>query len=87
MEKLKTVYICQQCGKKAEMVWGNARTVRPGTVFSGAGVTETKASTASDKNTTPPKELSQLAFEAFERFPGPSANSTVYWAAGLYRGL
>jgi len=34
-------------------------------------VTETKASTHQIKNTTPPKELSQLAFEAFKRFPVP----------------
>jgi len=67
MEKLKTVLYLQQCGQgKPENGWGNARTVRPWNSFSGAGgYRDQSPVTRQIKNTTPPKELSQLAFEAF----------------------
>jgi len=54
--------------------------------FSGAGVTETKASTRQIKNTAPPKELSQLAFEAFERFPVPISEFNRVLGGALCRG-
>ena len=49
-------------------------------------VTETKASTRQIKNTTPPKELSQLAEEALDRFPVPISEFNRVLGGGIVPG-
>ena len=86
MEKSRTVYICQQCGKESLKWLGKCPNCQAWNSFLEQVVTETKASTRQIKNTAPPKELSQLAVEAFERFPVPISEFNRVLGGGIVPG-
>ena len=71
MEKSRTVFICQQCGKESLKWLGKCPNCQAWNSFLEQVVAEPAKRTHQIKSTTPPKELSQLGIDLFERFPIP----------------
>jgi DNA repair protein RadA/Sms len=68
MEKSRTVYICQQCGKESLKWIGKCPNCQAWNSFLEQVITESKAAARQIKNTAKPRELSDLNIEVFDRF-------------------
>ena len=86
MEKSRTVYICQQCGKESLKWLGKCPNCQAWNSFLEQVVTEPTTHPRQIKNTTPPKELSQLTVDAFERFPIPISEFNRVLGGGIVPG-
>jgi DNA repair protein RadA/Sms len=86
MEKSRTAYICQQCGKESLKWVGKCPNCLAWNSFLEQVVAEPTKRTHHTKSTTTPKELSQLAFEAFERFPIPMSEFNRVLGGGIVPG-
>jgi DNA repair protein RadA/Sms len=68
MEKTRTVYVCQQCGKESLKWVGKCPNCQAWNSFLEQVITEAKGNAPQIKNTPKPRELSQLSLEVFDRF-------------------
>lgn len=68
MEKTRTVYVCQQCGKESLKWVGKCPNCQAWNSFLQQVITEAKGNAPQIKNTPKPRELSQLSLEVFDRF-------------------
>ena len=86
MEKSRTVFICQQCGKESLKWLGKCPNCQAWNSFLEQVVAETAKRTHQIKSTTPPKELSQLGIDLFERFPIPISEFNRVLGGGIVPG-
>src|SRR5271157_2709139 len=86
MEKSRTVFICQQCGKESLKWLGKCPNCQAWNSFLEQVVAEPAKRTHQIKSTTPPKELSQLGIDLFERFPIPIVEFNRVLGGGIVPG-
>ena len=86
MEKIRTVYICQQCGKESLKWLGRCPNCQAWNSFLEQVVAEPAIRARQVKNATQPKELSKLAAEAIERFPVPISEFNRVLGGGIVPG-
>jgi DNA repair protein RadA/Sms len=86
MEKSRTVFICQQCGKESLKWLGKCPNCQAWNSFLEQVVAEPAKRTHQIKSTTPPKELSQLGIDLFERFPIPISEFNRVLGGGIVPG-
>jgi DNA repair protein RadA/Sms len=86
MEKTKTVYICQQCGKESLKWMGKCPNCQAWNSFMEQVVAEAPKHPRPARASTPPKELSRLAVELFERFEVPINEFNRVLGGGIVPG-
>jgi len=86
MEKTRTVYICQQCGKESLKWLGKCPNCQAWNSFLEQVVAEAPVHARPVKSTAKPRELSQLADEIFERFPVPISEFNRVLGGGIVPG-
>jgi DNA repair protein RadA/Sms len=86
MEKTRTVYICQQCGKESLKWMGKCPNCQAWNSFMEQVVAEAPKHPRPARASTPPKELSRLAVELFERFEVPINEFNRVLGGGIVPG-
>jgi DNA repair protein RadA/Sms len=86
MEKTRTVYICQQCGKESLKWMGKCPNCQAWNSFMEQVVAETPKHPRPVRASSPPKELSSLAVEVFERFSVPINEFNRVLGGGIVPG-
>jgi DNA repair protein RadA/Sms len=86
MEKSRTVYICQQCGKESLKWLGKCPNCQAWNSFLEQVIAVPKSRSRSVKNTNKPEELSKIAIEATERFPIPIEEFNRVLGGGIVPG-
>ncbi|MBA7629500.1 DNA repair protein RadA [subsurface metagenome] len=83
---LRTVFVCQQCGKE-ELKWlGRCPSCQEWNSFIEQTVAAPTSSLKPISSVKPPQELSQVTFEAADRFPLPLAEFNRVLGGGLVPG-
>jgi DNA repair protein RadA/Sms len=86
MEKTRTVYICQQCGKESLKWMGKCPNCQAWNSFMEQVVAEAPKHPRPARASIPPKELSKLAVELFERFEVPINEFNRVLGGGIVPG-
>jgi DNA repair protein RadA/Sms len=86
MEKSRTVYICQQCGKESLKWLGKCPNCQAWNSFLEQVIAVPKSRSRSVKNTNKPEELSKITIEATERFPIPIGEFNRVLGGGIVPG-
>ncbi|MDD5288628.1 MAG: DNA repair protein RadA [Dehalococcoidales bacterium] len=86
MEKSRTVYICQQCGKESLKWLGRCPNCQAWDSFLEQVVANATSRPQTSTSSVKPKELSQLAIEAIERFPLPISEFNRVLGGGIVPG-
>ncbi|MBN1643389.1 MAG: DNA repair protein RadA [Dehalococcoidales bacterium] len=86
MEKSRTVYICQQCGKESLRWVGKCPNCQAWNSFVEQTVKETKSRSRAAKSDRQPEELSRVVLEATERFPVPIDEFNRVLGGGIVPG-
>jgi len=86
MEKTRTVYICQQCGKESLKWLGKCPNCQAWNSFLEQVVSEAPNHPHPVKSGSKPRELSQLADEVFERFSVPISEFNRVLGGGIVPG-
>ena len=85
-EKSSTIFVCQQCGKESLKWLGRCPNCQQWNTFVEKRVTAPSTPFRTPSLVSPPQELSQVVFEAADRFPLPLAEFNRVLGGGVVSG-
>src|SRR5512136_701970 len=85
-EKIKTSYVCQQCGKESLKWLGRCPNCQQWNTFIEKAVVASSSSFKSASPVNPPQELSQVVIEASDRLSIPSTELNRVLGGGVVAG-